>query len=116
MKIISLAALISILVASTGFAHSDDQYTRAESLTQSGDIAGMAAAYRQILDVDSADTKARLGYATALSWQGHCQSSEKQFSKVLKQQPDNLEALSGLGYNYAWSNQFDSPSNSLNKR
>lgn len=105
MKIIQITALVSILVASIGLAHGDSRHEWAESLAQDGNIAGMAAAFRDILDSDSTDTRARLGYAKALSLQSRYKTAEKQYARLLKQQPDNLQAMVGMGYNYIWSDQ-----------
>lgn len=102
-----ITVLLFLLLLSTAYAQAETRYQTAESLAKSGNATGMTAAYKQILDADPTDTKARLGYATGLSWQGQYQDAEKQFSTVLEQQPGNLEALNGLGYNYAWNKQFD---------
>jgi len=53
----------------------DANYEQAISLFKSSDIAGTAAASKQILDADAADTRARLDYARALSVKGHYQAA-----------------------------------------
>jgi Flp pilus assembly protein TadD len=106
MRLIIKSGLLVALMA-LGAANADTRHDAAEVLAESGDTAAMEAAYREILETDPEDIKARLGYATALSWQGKYQQAEVQFASVLEQQPDNLEALIGRGYNFAWNKQFD---------
>ena len=96
-----------LLLVAVGLANADQRHDAAEVLAESGDTAAMEAAYRKILETDPGDTRARLGYATALSWQGKHQQAETQFSKVLQEQPSSLDALIGRGYNFAWNKQFD---------
>ena len=105
MRIIRKTGLVILLMAATA-ATADSRHDAAEVLAESGDKAAMEAAYREILETDPADTRARLGYATALSWQGKYGEADAEYARVLEQQPGNLEALIGRGYNYAWNKQY----------
>ena len=107
MRIIYVTAVVGSLWVSAGCAHKDDRNRMAGSPAPDSDIAVKSAAYRQMLVADPTDASTRLEYATTLYWQGKYRAAEEQFSKVLKQQPGNLEAMTALGYNYVWSDQFD---------
>lgn len=107
MRIIYITALIASLWASTGCAHNDGRNGLAGSQAPGSDMAIKSAAYRQMLDADPTDTRTRLEYATTLSWQGKYRAAEEQYTTLLKQQPDNIEAMKALGYNYVWSDRFD---------
>ncbi len=58
------------------------------------------------LKVSADDIADLLKRAYAHSWEGKFVSAENEFLTVLSQQPENLDALNGLGYTYAWSKQF----------
>jgi|SaaInlStandDraft_4_1057021.scaffolds.fasta_scaffold01170_2 tetratricopeptide (TPR) repeat protein len=103
-------------VTYTKFVNAENLHQKAELLAKAGDITGMGDTYLKILkDTPSGDLKAQLGYATAQSWQGHHEVAQDQFRQVLKQQPDNLDALIGLGYDFAWSRQFKEAESQFNK-
>ncbi len=38
---------------------------------------------------------------------GRHAEAEAQYERILAQQPNNLDALTGAGYNYSWSKQYD---------
>lgn len=105
MRIIRKTGLLVLLLAATA-ATADPRHDAAEAAAESGDKAAMEAAYREILETDPSDMRARLGYATALSWQGKYGQADAEYARVLEQQPGNLEALIGRGYNYAWNKQY----------
>lgn len=101
MNMAYAAALVILSMVLISCAHNerDDAAISAEGIDK-------AAAYRSRLDQDPYDTRARLKYATVLSWQGQYRAAERQYSTLLEQQPENLEAMTGLAYNYVWSKQF----------
>ena len=102
---ILLIALFFVLFVSS--VNAEDLHQKAERLAKTGDVPGMANTYLEILKKYPGDNKARLGYATARSWQGKHEMAQEQFNKVLKNKPNNLEALIGLGYDHAWAHQFN---------
>ena len=97
-----IATIMPLILLTTACAHVDGR-----QYETSGAASKQAAAYRHQLEVNPADTSARLGYATALSRQGKYRAAEKQFIALLEQQPGNVEALSGMGYNYVWSDRYE---------
>ncbi|MBT4195455.1 MAG: hypothetical protein HOM14_19905 [Gammaproteobacteria bacterium] len=99
-----LVALILVFYANCALA--ENLHQQAEQMAKAGDISGMGETYLKILNATPSDIKAQLGYATALSWQGHHQVAQDQFEAVLELKPDNQEALIGLGYDFAWSGEF----------
>lgn len=101
---IFLIAFFLVFFSTSIFAESRHQL--AERFANSGDILSMRDTYLSILKQDPNDIKAKLGYATSLSWLGNHEVAQLQYGSVLKQQPGNLEALIGLGYDHAWAGQF----------
>lgn len=97
-----IATMMPMILLTTACAHVDRRH-----YATAGAVSQQAAVYRHQLDMDPADTSARLGYATTLSWQGKYRAAEKQFITLLEQQPGNVEALSGMGYNYVWSDRYE---------
>jgi len=102
-----LSILVTVALVSTACSHGYDKHTSLTSAAVGEGGSGRAAEYRQLLDVDPADASARLHYATALSWEGNYRAADQQFATLLAQQPGNLEAMAGLGYNYVWSHRFE---------
>jgi len=69
MRTIQFTVLVLLLIT-VGLAFADSRYEAAEAHARSGNLEAIEAEYRKPLDTDPADTRARLGYATALSWRG----------------------------------------------
>lgn len=95
--------------------NAENIYQKAEKMAKTGNVSGMAEAYLKILKNNPDDIKAKLGYATASSWQGNHQVAQKQFNEVLKKHPDNMDALVGLGYDHAWSHEYKDAEIQFNK-
>jgi Flp pilus assembly protein TadD len=107
MNMINLTALLSLALLSAGCAHQDDRDRPGSSSAAGGDVPMKAAQYRQKLVADPSDAAIRLQYAEALSRQGKYHAAEEQFTTMLMQQPDNLDAMTALGYTYVWSYRYD---------
>ncbi len=85
-----------------------DLHELAESLARSGDIVDMEQVYGDLLERDPKDIRARLGRATARSWQGMHADAQADFEDVLRVEPENLPALIGIGYDLAWEGRYES--------
>lgn len=105
-RLIRFALITALLLLSPPVVLAQNLHEQAQQQTRSGDIAGMADTYLEILEQNPEDVSARLGYATALSWLGRHEAAQKQYNEVLTLYPENLDALSGLGYSFAWAGQY----------
>ena len=105
MRTIRVTALLAFLLLLSGCASSNGPLALEEPSAPGGAMSGEADRYRQLLDADPRDARARLDYASALVRQGQYRAAEEQYSALLEQQPGNLEAMTGLAYNYAWNDQ-----------
>jgi tetratricopeptide (TPR) repeat protein len=99
--------LLFVLLLVCTPAQAADPYERADAFARSGDNRAMEEAYDQLLQKSPDDIRARIGRATARSWQGKTLQAQADFEQVLRLQPDNLDALVGLGYDLAWQGHYD---------
>lgn len=49
----------------------------------------------------------KLSEATGLSASGDYKAAEEIFREILSEDPENLDAMLGLGYNYSWQKQYE---------
>ncbi|MCK6692787.1 MAG: tetratricopeptide repeat protein [Thermoanaerobaculia bacterium] len=61
----------------------------------------------QSAPAQSGNIEKELAQARQLAASGQYAGAEAQYERILVQQPNNLEALTGAGYNYSWSKQYD---------
>ncbi|MCC6403830.1 MAG: tetratricopeptide repeat protein [Fimbriimonadaceae bacterium] len=81
----------------TGTSSIEAMYNYAASLARSGDMDGAIEQYKRILHTDGSQHTARLMLANALWARGEFDSSRYHFATVAKAQPNNANALNGMG-------------------
>ena len=91
-----------------GLVHAQNlnTYQQAEEYGQLGKLEAMERAYDLLVEKNPTDIKAKLGRATARSWQGNHVEAQKDYLQILTIDPKHLGALTGLGYDFAWSKNF----------
>ncbi|MGE0001824.1 MAG: tetratricopeptide repeat protein [Fimbriimonadaceae bacterium] len=81
----------------TGTTSIEAMYNYAASLARSGDMDGAIEQYKRIVRTDGNQHNARLMLANALWARGEYDSARFHFSSVVKAQPNNANALNGMG-------------------
>lgn len=74
--------------------------SKAEDMLKAGNVDGALGVYTSILDKDPKSIPARIGVAKVYSQLYKLKAAQREFNKVLAQDPNNSEAHNGLGLSY----------------
>ena len=107
-------ALLILGCAIIGSAHADTEQD-AEDAASRGDFASAASAYEQLVAEYPASVALRLDFADALKGDRQWERAVDEYKSVIKRQPQNTEAMLGLGTVHRWQGNLDEAKRSYEK-